>query len=191
MEDPIIQFNTWFEAAHEAGMIEPNAMILSTVSELGKPSSRVVLLKEYNATGFVFFTNYNSRKAKDIMSNHHAALLFYWKGLERQIRIEGIVKKTTEDESGAYFHSRPFESKLSAVASPQSAVIPDKAFLTTRIKALMNDNVAETLERPLYWGGFRLIPDYFEFWQSGEHRLHDRRVFELKDGEWEKCLLAP
>jgi len=191
MNDPISQFNNWLDAALKAGIEEPNAMLLSTVSELGKPSSRVVLLKGHGQDGFLFFTNYNSRKAKEIMANQNVALLFHWKELGQQVRVEGVVQKASKEESDQYFHSRPFESNLSALASPQSSVISGKEFLPGRIEALRKDHPDEKLERPLYWGGFRLIPAYFEFWQAGEHRLHDRISYTLKDGEWERNLLAP
>lgn len=191
MENPINQFNNWLEAAFEEGIKEHNAMVLSTVSELGKPSARVVFLKGHSSKGLLFFTNYNSRKAKDIMSNHHASLLFYWKELERQIRIEGIVRKASAEESDTYFHSRPFESNLSAIASPQSAVIPDRNFLINRIALIRKENTIETIRRPLYWGGFKLIPEYFEFWQAGEARLHDGISYTLKDDGWEMNVLAP
>lgn len=191
MEDPINQFNNWLETAFEEGIKEANTMVLSTVSELGKPSARMVFLKGHSSEGLLFFTNYNSRKAKDIMSNHHASLLFYWKELERQIRIEGIVRKASAEESDTYFHSRSFESNLSAIASPQSAVIPDRNFLLNRIALIRKENTIETLRRPLYWGGFKLIPEYFEFWQAGEGRLHDRVSYTLKDDGWEMNVLAP
>ncbi|MEA3477081.1 MAG: pyridoxamine 5'-phosphate oxidase [Bacteroidota bacterium] len=191
MEDPINQFNNWLEAAFEEGIKEHNSMVLSTVSELGKPSARVVFLKGHSSKGLLFFTNYNSRKAKDIMSNHHASLLFYWKELERQIRIEGIVRKASAEESDTYFHSRSFESNLSAVSSPQSAVIADRNFLLNRIALIRKENTIETIRRPLYWGGFKLIPEYFEFWQAGKARLHDRVSYTLENGEWVVERLAP
>jgi len=191
MNNPISQFNNWLEAALNAGIEEPNAMTLSTVSEFGKPSSRVVLLKGHGQDGFLFFTNYNSRKAKDIMANKNVALLFYWKELGQQVRVEGVVQKALKEESDKYFHSRPFESNLSALASPQSSVISGKEFLTSRVEALRNDLSDEKLERPLYWGGFRLIPVYFEFWQVGEHRMHHRTAFELKENKWTRYILAP
>jgi pyridoxamine 5'-phosphate oxidase len=189
--EPVQQFDTWFREMMSGDAAEPTAMVLATASPSGEPSARVVLLKQFDEQGFVFFTNYNGRKGRELLSNPHAALLFYWQVLGRQVRVEGRVEKVSSGESDAYFESRPFGSRVSAVISPQSQVIPSREYLISKRKELMEKHPDQKIKRPDYWGGFRLVPHYFEFWQAGEDRLHHRVVYELNDGKWEKYLLAP
>ncbi|MBL7778516.1 MAG: pyridoxamine 5'-phosphate oxidase [Chitinophagales bacterium] len=186
--DPFIQFNEWMEAALESDVYEPNAMVLSTATTDGKPSARVVLLKSYSKNGLVFFTNYSSRKGKEIAENPHASLLFFWDKLERQVRIEGILKKVSEEESENYFQSRPFESRLSAIVSPQSTVVPGREYLESELEKIKNNTYTP---RPSNWGGYILQPVCFEFWQGRANRLHDRLVFEWTNGNWQLKRLAP
>jgi pyridoxamine 5'-phosphate oxidase len=166
-------------------------MVLATASEEKRPSARVVLMKGYDEEGFIFYTNYQGRKGMELNSNPSAALLFFWQVLDRQVRIEGKVEKVSARESDDYFHSRPFGSRVSATISPQSRVIPDRECLINKRKELIEMHPDQKIKRPDYWGGFRLVPDYFEFWQAGEDRLHYRTVYELKGGKWDKYLLAP
>src|SRR5690606_15257368 len=171
--DPIRQFQLWFDEALSKHVMEPNAMALSTVSAKGKPSSRIVLLKKIDQQGLSFYTNYESRKGMELSGNPHAALLFFWPELQRQVRIEGVVEKLTAEQSDAYFQSRPKGSKLGAVASPQSKEITDRAEIDRRLTALA-ENYKDTnnIPRPAHWGGYRLVPERFEFWQGGSNRLH-------------------
>ncbi len=188
-KDPIIQFNKWFKEAILAGNLEANAMSLATTGRDGKPACRIVLLKDMDAGDFIFFTNYNSRKGEQIEANHSAAILFYWPEVQRQVRIEGVLKKTSATESDRYFASRPYESRLSAVVSSQSMVISDRAV----IDRLYNEmrKAGDSIKRPKYWGGYRLIPSYFEFWQGRANRLHDRIVYEKNKNIWNIKRLAP
>jgi pyridoxamine 5'-phosphate oxidase len=188
---PVDQFNKWFDQATLAEVPEPNAMTLSTVSSLGRVSARVVLLKEFNRRGFVFYTNYNSRKGKDIQVNPMASLTFLWLELERQIRIEGIIEKTTEQESDEYFASRPRESQLGAWASNQSSVINSREVLSQAFLDFDDKYRGQTVPRPEWWGGYRLIPDVMELWQGGPRRIHDRVVYTRAGDEWEINILAP
>jgi pyridoxamine 5'-phosphate oxidase len=189
--NPFDQFNNWFEHATQSKIIEPNAMIVSTVNAQHQPSSRVVLLKGID-TGYCFYTNYNSRKGQEIESNQAASILFFWPDLEQQIRIEGTLEKLTEQESEAYFHSRPRGSQLGAVVSPQSTVIPNREVLEDRWAKLENTYEGNTIPKPTHWGGYRLVPKYFEFWQGRSSRLHDRVAYQLTDNNaWEKVRLAP
>lgn len=186
--NPYEQFGWWLEEAGENEIIEPNAMTLSTATQNGKPSSRIVLLKAFDENGFIFYTNYHSRKGKEISENPQAALLFFWDKLERQIRIEGKLEKIEAHLSETYFTSRPFESKLSAIVSEQSEEIPSREYLEDRLYALQQSG--ET-KRPEHWGGYILKASYFEFWQGRASRLHDRIVYDLKNSAWKIKRLAP
>jgi pyridoxamine 5'-phosphate oxidase len=188
---PLKQFNTWYREYLDTGPGEPTAMVLATVAPDKQPAARVVLMKAYDEDGFVFYTNYQGRKGRELDSNPMAALLFYWQVLDRQVRIEGKVSRVSAKESDTYFNSRPFGSRLSASISPQSEVIPNREYLINKRKELIEKHPDQKIKRPDFWGGFRLAPAYFEFWQAGEYRLHHRTVYELKDGKWDKYLLAP
>jgi pyridoxamine 5'-phosphate oxidase len=189
--DPIVQFRYWLNEALKTNVAEPTAMILSTATSGGKPSSRVVLLKGVDNYGFTFFTNYESRKAEHIASNPAGSLLFFWPTLERQVRIEGKILKTAPHESDEYFVTRPEGSKIGAWASPQSRRIPNREYLENLQKDYMRLFRSKVLERPENWGGYKLIPDLIEFWQSRENRLHDRFEYVRKGGIWEIYRLAP
>jgi pyridoxamine 5'-phosphate oxidase len=188
-ENPFEQFSLWMDDVIKSGVEEPTAMVLSTVSSDNRPSSRLVLLKEVTVEGFVFFTNYHSRKGLQLAQNPNASLLFFWKELERQVRIEGNVKLDLPENSDAYFLSRPLESRISAMVSPQSHKIESRKGLEDFHEKLLQED--KVLTRPTHWGGYVLIPDYFEFWQGRENRLHDRVVYEKTDESWEKFRLAP
>jgi len=182
-------FKLWIKEAIDSGVNEPTAMTLSTASNSGYPSSRVVLLKGYNKTGLVFFTNYESKKGKQLISNPNCAVNFFWPELERQIRIEGVARITSEEVSEEYFNSRPEESKISAIISPQSKVVPDREYLENlRDRFNYSKNV---LCRPKNWGGFEIIPESIEFWQGRPGRLHDRILFSRNRDGWKKERLAP
>lgn len=191
--DPFEQFAEWFLQAQMTENREVNAMVLSTVSASGQPSSRVVLLKSVDEGGFVFFTNYDSRKSKELQANPKVALVFWWSSLERQIRIEGEVVKITADNSDEYFNSRPLESRVSAIASPQSQIIKDRAELEelwANASKKINDD--GQIERPANWGGWKVIPSKFEFWQGRFSRLHDRFSYSPSVGNsWKIDRLAP
>lgn len=191
--DPIKQFATWFEEALNADLLEPNAMTLATASGDGKPSARIVLLKGYDERGFVFYTNYESTKGRQLIANPQAALVFLWDKLERQIRIEGKVVKLDGEESDNYFHSRPVGSQIGAWTSDQSRVIPNREVLEKRQQELVQKySDGATIPRPPHWGGFRLIPDAIEFWQGRPSRLHDRLVYRLQDdATWKIVRLSP
>lgn len=188
--DPFRQFARWFEEARGGELLEPNAMALATVDAKGRPSSRMVLLKGVDDGGFVFFTNYESRKGRDLTANPLASLLFWWDRLHRQVRIEGRVEKVTDAESESYFRSRPHGSRIGAAASPQSRPIASRAELEERFAALEAAH-PEGPPRPAHWGGFRLRPDHFEFWQGRESRLHDRLVYRPAGRAWRIERLAP
>ena len=188
--DPIAQFEQWFGAALAAGLPEPNAMTLATVSSDGRPSARMVLLKGFDAEGFVFYTNRESRKAIDLADNPRAALLFWWDRLHRQVRIEGGVEPVDASEVDAYFASRPHGSRIGALASPQSRVIDGRAALEARVAELTARH-PQDVPRPAHWGGYRLRPTEFEFWQGRPSRLHDRLRYRPDGERWRIERLAP
>jgi pyridoxamine 5'-phosphate oxidase len=189
--DPIVQFHEWFEKVVEADLHEPNAMTLATASGDGKPSARVVLLKGYDERGFVFYTNYEGRKASELEANPLCALLFYWGELERQVRIEGRASRISNEESDAYFTSRPRGSRLGAWASEQSRSVEDRNILEERVKALEAEYEGREIPRPPFWGGYRVEPEVIEFWQGRENRLHDRLVYRRTGGRWKMERLQP
>jgi pyridoxamine 5'-phosphate oxidase len=191
--DPVTQFRDWFELATEDGRIdEPNAMALATAAPHGMPSVRMVLLRELSDHGFVFYTNYDSRKGHELDANAHCALLFYWGPLERQVRIEGRAERLGPDESDRYFASRPHGSKLGALASAQSSVIPDRASLEAKVEDLARQYPGDApVPRPHNWGGFIIHPESFEFWQGGPSRLHDRIRYRRGDDGWTIDRLSP
>jgi pyridoxamine 5'-phosphate oxidase len=191
--DPIRQFAAWYDAAVAAGVPEAEAMTLSTATPAGQPSARIVLLRGFDDRGFCFFTNYQSRKGRELAANPHAALTFHWVELERQVRIEGCVEKVTAAESDAYFQSRPRGSRIGAWSSPQSEVILNRAALETIVERFRAEHPDDaTIMRPDHWGGYRLRPDRIEFWQGRPSRLHDRLRFRRGDGRnWIVERLAP
>ena len=189
--NPIVQFRFWLNEALHSGADEPNAMVLSTSTPDGKPSSRVVLLKNLDDDGFTFFTNYESKKGLQLSSNAFGSLLFFWPRLERQVRIEGKIFKTLRQESDAYFEARPEGSKIGAWSSPQSQRIPSREYLENLQKDYMEMFRTKTLGRPENWGGYKLIPQLIEFWQGRENRLHDRFEYTRNDNMWEVYRLAP
>ncbi|MCZ2472395.1 pyridoxamine 5'-phosphate oxidase [Aquirufa ecclesiirivi] len=188
--DPLEQFKIWFKEAQNAELPEPNAMFLSTLGKDMRPSGRIVLLK-YVDRGFSFFTNYFSRKGHDIEHHDKASITFFWGELERQVRIEGHVEKVDEKLSTEYFQSRPRASQIGAWVSEQSAKIPHREFLEERFNALEKQYEGQEIPKPAHWGGYELIPDYIEFWQGRPSRLHDRVVYELVHGNWERYRIAP
>lgn len=190
-EDPIWAFNSWFELALAENCVEPNALVLSTADTQGRPSSRVVLLKDCTEAGLVFYTNYHSRKGKQLSENPWAAMNFFWAELERQVRIEGKIEKVESSVSDAYFASRPRLSQAGAIVSAQSTKILGREALDAEMKKLMSLPESEVLQRPVNWGGFCLVPEYFEFWQGRAGRVHDRISYELNHGHWEKFRLSP
>ncbi|MBL9208223.1 MAG: pyridoxamine 5'-phosphate oxidase [Opitutaceae bacterium] len=191
--DPFRQFETWFQEAEAARIPEPNAMVLSTATKEGRPSSRTVLLKAMDGRGFVFFTNYESRKGREIENNPAASLLFPWIGLERQVIVEGTLHRVTREESTAYFHSRPRTSQLGAWVSRQSSVVADRSALESSMKALEQKYAGAEVPIPPFWGGYRLAPDAVEFWQGRRSRLHDRLRFrrDRPGGNWVVERLSP
>ena len=189
--DPTVQFATWFRQAMEAGIPEANAMSVATVGADGRPSSRILLIKDFSRDGFTWFTNYRSRKGQDLEAHPYAALLFHWVELERQVRIEGRVEKLAPEQSDAYFHSRPLNSRLGALASDQSETIASRDLLEQRF-ARAEASHGDQPTRPPHWGGYRLIPDRMEFWQGRPSRLHDRIVYtRQQDGAWLRERLQP
>jgi pyridoxamine 5'-phosphate oxidase len=190
--NPIDQFKNWLEEAVQSEAEEPTALVLSTVNEAGKPSARVVLLKQVAAEGFTFYTNYDSRKGQELAQNPHAAITFFWPALERQVRIEGTVVQVAAQVSDDYFHSRPKGSQIGAWASPQSQQIKDRAVLE-EADAHYQEKFADAdqIPRPPHWGGYTLQPERIEFWQGRPNRLHDRIVYELQHNAWRLKRLAP
>jgi pyridoxamine 5'-phosphate oxidase len=188
--DPIEQFGLWLEQALEARLPEPNAMTLATVGAEGRPSTRVVLIKGFDARGIVWYTNYDSRKGRELSANPFAALQFHWTDLERVVRIEGRVEKTSAEESDAYFASRPLDSRIGAWASPQSQVIGSRAVLLANAAKFGAQFLLQP-PRPPHWGGYRLRPDTFEFWQGRKSRLHDRLRYRQAGPDWVRERLAP
>ncbi|HYN25291.1 MAG TPA: pyridoxamine 5'-phosphate oxidase [Pyrinomonadaceae bacterium] len=190
--DPFVQFHRWLNDAIAAGLSLPEAMTLATSTREGKPSARLVLLKQADARGFVFFTNYGSNKARDLDANPFAALVFYWSQLERQVRLEGSVERISAAESNEYFKTRPRESQLGALASPQSMVVENREVLEQRFRELDELYRDRPVERPEHWGGYRLKPARIEFWKGRPSRLHDRILYERQaDGDWSIQRLAP
>ena len=188
--DPSALFAQWFEDARALPGLEPNAMTLATADRRGRPSARVVVLKEFDGSGLVWFTNYDSRKGADLADNPQATLLFFWAPLERQVRVEGKVVKVPAEESDAYFRVRPLGSRIGAWASQQSSVIADRAALEDAEAAAVRDQ-GEDPQRPPHWGGYRLLPDTWEFWQGRNSRLHDRLRFRMRGADWARDRLAP
>ncbi len=189
--DPIRQFEAWFKQALDARLPEPNTMTLATVDARGYPSARIVLIKGVDERGFVFFTNYESRKGLDLAANPRASLLFYWIELERQVRVEGTVVKTSAEESDMYFHSRPLGSRIGAWASEQSRPLESRALLEAREKSFA-ERFGETPPRPPHWGGYRVVPETIEFWQGRPSRLHDRILYTRESGAlWRISRLSP
>ncbi|MGD9836071.1 MAG: pyridoxamine 5'-phosphate oxidase [Piscinibacter sp.] len=188
--DPLRQFEHWFQQALSAELPEPNAMTVATVAADGRPSTRVVLIKGYDARGIVWYTNYDSRKGRELAGNPFAALQFHWVELERVVRIEGRVEKVSAEESDAYFQSRPLDSRIGAWASQQSQVIESRAVLVANAARYGAQFLLQP-PRPPHWGGFRLVPDRWEFWQGRKSRLHDRLRYRLEAGQWVRERLAP
>jgi pyridoxamine 5'-phosphate oxidase len=190
--NPIQQFRTWFDEALATNLHEPNAMVVATATPDGRPSARVVLLKGFDERGFVFYTNYEGRKSRELEANPYAALLFYWGELERQVRLEGRVGRIPEEESDAYFAGRPRGSQLGAWASEQSRPIKDRGALKKRLRELEAEYESREVPRPPFWGGYRVEPETMEFWQGRENRLHDRLVYRRsEDGGWGRERLQP
>lgn len=191
-ENPIVQFGKWMDEALRLEVMEPTAMILATVGKDFKPAARVVLLKKVEKDGFVFFTNYGSKKGGQIAENSHVAITFFWKELERQVRIEGKAIKTLPELSDEYFHSRPYESRLSAASSPQSQKVADRTSLEQMNQDVKNRYPGNFIPRPDNWGGYKVIPEIIEFWQGRSSRLNDRILYEHdNDGKWVISRLAP
>ena len=191
LDDPIQQFSLWFGEALKAELLDTNAMTLATASRDGVPAARIVLLKGFDEAGFVFFTNYESAKARDLEDNPRACLLMFWAVLERQVRITGRVARTSSEESETYFRSRPFESQIGAWASAQSQKVNERAVLESRYAELAAKYAGMPVPLPPFWGGYRVAPESIEFWQGRKSRLHDRLLYKRRDGQWERSRLAP
>lgn len=188
--DPLRQFRQWLDEAIRAEVPEPTAMTLATTDAAGRPSARVVLLKGVDERGFVFFTNYQSRKGAELATRPRAAVVFFWKELERQVRIEGDVETVSDTENDAYYRSRPLGSRIGAWASPQSQAIDSREWLEARVREAEAKH-GENPQRPPHWGGYRLVPDALEFWQGRQSRLHDRIAYKQEAGAWARSRLAP
>ena len=189
--NPFVQFTEWWNDAMVSNIDEVNAMTLATVNASGKPSARIVLLKGMSEEGYEFYTNYESHKAKEMAGNSNVALVFFWKELERQIRIEGTVKKAPEDVSDIYFNSRPEESRIGAWSSPQSKIIPSRETLEKNVLDIKDKFEGKEITRPTFWGGYTVEPILYEFWQGRSNRLHDRIEYVKNETEWIKRRLAP
>ena len=191
-EEIVIRFNKWLdEAKAEKGILEPTSMCLATADREGRPSARIVLLKGFDARGFVFYSNWQSRKAEELLHNPNAALCFYWMPLQRQLRVEGRVVPVSKEESDAYFKSRMRQSQIGAWASQQSRVLPDPEMLAQSIEEYEEKFAGKAVPRPSHWAGWRLVPDRVEFWQEGPFRLHDRDLFIHREEGWDKVKLYP
>ena len=190
-EEPVELFRRWFDEALAANLNEPNAMTLATATPDGRPSARVVLLKGFDERGFVFYTNYEGRKARELEANPRCALVFYWGELERQVRVEGRAGRIPGEESDAYFAERPRGSQLGALASEQSRPVRDRGALEDRLRKLEAEYEGREVPRPPFWGGYRVEPESMEFWQGRENRLHDRLRYHLLDGVWRRERLQP
>ena len=190
-KNPFNQFSVWYREAQSIGLTHTDAVVLATSTKEGKPSARIVLLKSFDDNGFVFFTNYSSRKAKELGENPFASLLFYWEGLSKQVRIEGKIEKILKSESEEYFKTRPRGSRLGAMSSNQSSVIESREQLEKKYEELDMKFRDKEIPLPDFWGGYRLIPGSFEFWQSRENRLHDRILYLKDSGGWKIMRLAP
>ena len=191
LDDPIQQFSLWFGEVLKSELLDANAMTLATASSDATPAARIVLLKGFDEKGFVFFTNYESAKARDLEKNPRACLLMFWAELERQVRVTGRVTRTSADESQKYFQSRPFESQVGAWASAQSRTIADRASLEARYAELAAKYAGSPVPLPPFWGGYRVAPDSIEFWQGRKSRLHDRLLYTRQGGTWTRSRLAP
>lgn len=190
--DPVKQFGLWFDETLAADLHEPNAMILATATPGGRPSARVVLLKGFDERGFVFYTNYEGRKGREIEANPYCALVFYWGELERQVRVEGLATRVPEEESDAYYESRPRGSRIGAWASEQSRPVESREVLEERVRGLEAEYEGRDVPRPPFWGGYRVEPEVVEFWQGRENRMHDRLVYRRGgDGAWQRERLQP
>jgi pyridoxamine 5'-phosphate oxidase len=190
-KNPFEQFSSWYKMADDAGFIHPDAMTLATADKNSKPSARIVLLKSFDENGFVFFTNYKSRKGNELEVNPYASLVFYWDKIDKQVRIEGSIEKISEKESEEYFHTRPQGSQIGALASPQSKVIIDRGYLENKFEELSKKYAGKEIPLPENWGGYRVKPFYFEFWQSRDNRLHDRICYIKERESWKLERLAP
>lgn len=190
-KSPFTQFGKWFKDALDAKLYEPNVMTLATADLSGKPTARILLLKGFDESGFVFYTNYASDKGKQLAENPQASMVFFWPDLERQVRIDGTVTKVAEEESTAYFHSRPKGSQIGAMASPQSAAIPNREVLENRVQELTAAYAEKEVPRPGHWGGYLLKAEHIEFWQGRPSRLHDRITYTNINGVWTINRLAP
>ncbi|MFN6964701.1 MAG: pyridoxamine 5'-phosphate oxidase [Pyrinomonadaceae bacterium] len=189
--DPVAQFGVWMQEALDSQLTEPTAMMLATVDAECRPSTRIVLLKEFGERGFVFFTNYESKKSRDLAGNPHCSLSFFWPELERQVHIAGTAAKIAAEESAAYFRTRPVASQIGAWASRQSSVIASREVLERWFAELEEKFRDQEVPLPDFWGGWNVTPSKFEFWQGRQSRLHDRIMYELKGGGWEICRLSP
>ena len=188
---PVPLFKEWLQTAIDEKVLDANALTLSTVSKSGQPSSRIVLLKDITEEGLVFYTNFSSKKGEEMAQNPQVALNFFWAPLERQVRIEGIVKKVSEEESNQYFQSRPRESQLAAYTSEQSKSVENRETLEARFQENKKQFEGKEIPKPLHWGGYKVEPTYFEFWQGRAGRLHDRVVYQLDDSQWSKSRIQP
>lgn len=189
--NPFMQFSLWFNEALELGLLDANAMALATATKEGKPSNRIVLLKSFDEKGFIFYTNYKSKKGRELLQNPYAALLFYWEEISRQVRVEGTVEKISAEESALYFQSRPVESRLGAWASEQSSIIESREELEKKYNELEKYYAEQVIPLPGFWGGFRVIPETIEFWQGRPGRLHDRLLYIKENNKWRIKRLAP